>query len=147
LVLTALTGNQPAITPPLFRQYRLASTAEIGQCLCAFKEISMQINITGHHVDVTPALRAYVIEKMQRINRHFDHVISLNVILSVEKLQHEAEATLHTAGKSLFANASELDMYAAIDDLVDKLDKQVRRFKDKRSDHQVSRDEKQATLG
>jgi len=107
----------------------------------------MQINITGHHVDVTPALRAYVLDKMERINRHFDHVISLNVILRLEKLQHEAEATLHTAGKSLFANASELDMYAAIDDLVDKLDKQVRRFKDKRSDHQVSRDDKQASLG
>ncbi len=107
----------------------------------------MQINITGHHVDVTPALRAYVLDKMERINRHFDHVISLNVILRLEKLQHEAEATLHTAGKSLFANASELDMYAAIDDLVDKLDKQVRRFKDKRNDHQVSRDDKLASLG
>ncbi len=106
----------------------------------------MQINITGHHVDVTPALRAYVLEKMERIKRHFDHVISLNVILRLEKLQHEAEATLHTPGKSLFANASELDMYAAIDDLVDKLDKQVRRFKDKRSDHQVSLDDKLASL-
>jgi putative sigma-54 modulation protein len=107
----------------------------------------MQINITGHHVDLTPALRAYVTEKMQRINRHFDSVISMNVILSVEKLQHQAEATLHTAGKSLFANASDTDMYAAIDGLVDKLDKQVRRFKDRRSDHTVSRDEKQASLG
>jgi putative sigma-54 modulation protein len=107
----------------------------------------MQININGHHVDVTPALRAYVTEKMQRINRHFDNVISLNVILSVEKLQHQAEATLNTAGKSLFANASDTDMYAAIDGLVDKLDKQVRRYKDRRSDHTVSRDEKQASLG
>ncbi len=107
----------------------------------------MQLNITGHHVDVTPALHAYVTEKMQRINRHFDNVISVNVILSVEKLQHGAEATLHTAGKSLVANASKLDMYAAIDDLVDKLDRQVRRYKDKRSDHQVSRDDKQASLG
>lgn len=106
----------------------------------------MQLTITGHHVDVTPALHAYVTEKMQRINRHFDSVISLSVILSVEKLQHGAEATLHTAGKSLVANASELDMYAAIDDLVDKLDKQVRRYKDKRSDHQASRDEKLASL-
>lgn len=107
----------------------------------------MQINITGHHVDVTPALRAYVLEKMERINRHFDHVISLNVILSVEKLEQGAEATLRTPGKSLVANASNLDMYAAIDDLVDKLDKQVIRFKDKRSDHQVSRDDKLASLG
>jgi putative sigma-54 modulation protein len=107
----------------------------------------MQLTITGHHVDVTPALHAYVTEKMQRINRHFDSVISLNVILSVEKLEHGAEATLHAAGKSLVANAIELDMYAAIDSLVDKLDKQVRRYKDKRSDHQVSRDDKQASLG
>lgn len=106
----------------------------------------MQLNITGHHIEVTPALNAYVTEKMQRINRHFDNVISMNVTLSVEKLQHGAEATLHTAGKSLFANASELDMYAAIDDLVDKLDRQVRRFKEKRNDHQVSRDDKQAYL-
>ena len=106
----------------------------------------MQLKITGHHVDVTPALNAYVTEKMQRIKRHFDSVISMNVTLSIEKLQHRAEATLLAAGTSLFANASELNMYAAIDDLVDKMDRQVRRFKDKRSDHQVSRDDKQAHL-
>lgn len=107
----------------------------------------MQITLTGHHVEITPPLRAYVNEKMQRISRHFDHVISINVILTVEKHQNLAEATLHTAGKSLFANASDLDMYAAIDSLVDKLDKQVRRHKDRLRDHQVSRDDRESTLG
>jgi putative sigma-54 modulation protein len=101
----------------------------------------MQPNITGHHVEITPALRTFVNDKMQRISRHFDHVISLNIVLTVEKHRNEAEATLHTAGKSLFATASNDDMYAAIDDLVDKLDKQVMRHKERRSNHQVSRDE------
>jgi putative sigma-54 modulation protein len=96
----------------------------------------MQINITGHHVEVTSALRAYVTEKMQRIFRHFDHVISINVILKVENHQQQAEATVNTAGKALFAQEIDSDMYAAIDSLVDKLDKQVRRYKDRmRSRH------------
>ena len=107
----------------------------------------MEITVTGHHVDITPPLRAYVNDKMQRISRHFDHVIAMNVILTVEKHQNLAEATLHTAGKSLFANASDLDMYAAIDDLVDKLDKQVRRHKERLRDHQVSRDDRESSLG
>ncbi len=101
----------------------------------------MQPNITGHHVEITPALRTFVNDKMQRISRHFDHVISLNIVLTVEKHRNEAEATLHTAGKSLFATSSNDDMYAAIDDLVDKLDKQVRRHKDRITNHQASRDE------
>ena len=106
----------------------------------------MQINVTGHHVEVSPALRAYVSEKMKRISRHFDHVISINVILNVEKHKNAAEATLHAAGKSLFAIASENDMYAAIDGLVDKLDKQVRRYKDRLSNHKVSRDDRPASM-
>jgi putative sigma-54 modulation protein len=115
--------------------------------LLSLKEIHMQINITGHHVEVTTALRDYVTEKMQRISRHFDHLISLNVILNVEKHKNEAEATLHAAGKSLFANATNADMYAAIDDLSDKLDKQVRRHKGKLRKHQVSREDRSAPLG
>ena len=107
----------------------------------------MQINVTGHHVELTPALRGYVNDKMQRITRHFDHVISINVILNVEKHRNDAEATLHAAGKSIFANASDDDMYAAIDGLVDKLDRQVRRHKDRLRDHQVSRDDRSASLG
>ena len=106
----------------------------------------MQPNITGHHVEITPALRTFINDKMQRISRHFDHVISLNIVLTVEKHRNEAEATLHTAGKSLFATACNDDMYAAIDELVDKLDKQVRRNKDRKSNHQVTRDDIPAPL-
>ena len=95
----------------------------------------MQINITGHHVDVTPALRAYVTEKMQKISRHFDQVNSINVILNVEKLQQQAEATVSAAGRTLFATDTASDMYASIDGLVDKLDRQVRRYKDRITDH------------
>jgi putative sigma-54 modulation protein len=107
----------------------------------------MQINVTGHHVEVTPALRAYVTEKLQRISRHFDHVISINVILNVERHQKEAEATVLAAGRSLFANSSDKDMYAAIDGLADKLDRQVRRLKDRLTRHHKSRDNRLASLG
>ena len=95
----------------------------------------MQINITGHHVEVTPALRAYVTEKMQKLARHFDQVNSINVILNVEKLQQQAEATVNAGGRTLFATASDMDMYASIDGLVDKLDRQVRRYKDRITSH------------
>ena len=101
----------------------------------------MQINITGHHVEVTPALRAYVTEKMQRIARHFDQVSSINVILNVEKLQQQAEATVNAGGRTIFAVETAMDMYASIDKLVDKLDRQVRRYKDRITDHHhVKRD-------
>ena len=95
----------------------------------------MQINITGHHVEVTPALRAYVTEKMQKLARHFDQVNSISVILNVEKLQQQAEATVNASGRTIFAAESAMDMYASIDKLVDKLDKQVRRYKDRITDH------------
>lgn len=99
----------------------------------------MQINVTGHHVVVTPPLRAYVTDKMQRISRHFDHVISINVILKVENHQKQAEGTVNAAGRGLFAQQTDKDMYAAIDGLVDKLDKQVRRYKDRRRGHHAKR--------
>ena len=101
----------------------------------------MQIDITGHHVDVTPALRAYVTEKMQKIIRHSDQVISIRVILNVEKLQQLAEATINVGGRTLFANVSATDMYASIDGLVDKLDRQIRRRKDRFTNHQHSKPE------
>lgn len=101
-----------------------------------YKENPMQINVTGHHVDVSPALRNYVNDKMQRISRHFDHVISTNVVLKVERRNHAAEATVHAPKRSLFANHSADDMYAAIDGLIDKLDRQVRRYKEKLTNHQ-----------
>lgn len=93
----------------------------------------MQINITGHHIEVTPALRAYATEKLQRISRHFDHVISIDVILKVENHHKHAEGKINAAGtpKALFAQETSEDMYAAIDGLADKLDKRVRRHKDR----------------
>ena len=96
----------------------------------------MQIDITGHHVDVTPALRAYVTEKMQKLMRHSDQVISIRVILNVEKLQQNAEATVNVGGRNLFGAVTATDMYASIDGLVDKLDRQIRRRKDRITNHQ-----------
>lgn len=95
----------------------------------------MQIDLTGHHVDITPALRGYVNEKFERLERHFDNVTDVHVILSVEKLRHKAEATIQISGGSLFADNVEDDMYAAIDGLVDKLDRQVKKHKEKLTDH------------
>jgi len=95
----------------------------------------MQLTITGHHVEVTPALRAYTTEKMQRLSRHFDQVVSVDVILNVEKLEQIAEATVNAGGRRLHAAETSEDMYAAIDGLTDKMDRQVRRLKDKLRDH------------
>jgi putative sigma-54 modulation protein len=107
----------------------------------------MQINITGHHVELTPALRTYATEKMQRLSRHFDHVLSVNIILNIEKLQQQAEATVHAAGRNLFATHTSTDMYAAIDGLVDKLDRQVRRYKERKRDHHHINPNKMASSG
>ena len=95
----------------------------------------MQINISGHHIDVTPALRDYVTEKFARIERHFENATDINCILTVEKLEHKAEATLNVSGSQLHAHSVEGDMYAAIDSLTDKLDRQVRKHKEKITDH------------
>ncbi len=95
----------------------------------------MQINLSGHHVDITPALREYVTQKLERVIRHVDSLTSIQVILSIEKLRQKAEARLHVTGNDLYAEATEEDMYAAIDQLVDKLDRQVKRYKEKLVDH------------
>ncbi len=95
----------------------------------------MNLSISGHHLEVTPALRDYVTSKLERIRRHFDQVIDVGVCLSVEKLQQKAEITLHVRGKDLHAEAIDDDLYAAIDALVDKLDRQVLKYKDKRFAH------------
>jgi len=97
----------------------------------------MHINLTGHHLDLTDPLRNYVNEKLSKLERHFDHVTKLHVILGIEKHQHKAEATMHVAGGNgdLFANASHEDMYSAIDALASKLDRQVLRHKEKVTSH------------
>ncbi|SFW23557.1 ribosome hibernation-promoting factor, HPF/YfiA family [Nitrosovibrio sp. Nv17] len=91
----------------------------------------MNLNLTGHHVEVTPALRDYVTTKMSRITRHFDHIIDVSVILSVEKLKQKAEANVHVKGRDIFVETDSADMYASIDNLVDKLDRQILRHKEK----------------
>lgn len=91
----------------------------------------MQINLSGQHLEITPALKEYITEKLQRINRHVPGITHVHAILSVDKLQHIAEATIHIPGKELFAKAIEQDMYAAIDNLMDKLDKQAIKHKEK----------------
>jgi len=95
----------------------------------------MQLNLTGHHVDITDSLRNYVEEKMERLERHFDKVTNTHVILSVESLRHKAEATVNMSGNNIFAECTEENMYAAIDNLVDKLDRQVKKYKEKLTDH------------
>jgi len=95
----------------------------------------MRISLTGHHVDITEALRSYVDSKFERLERHFDHVTNLHVVLSIEKLRQKAEANLHVSGADVFANCVEEDMYAAIDGLVDKIDRQVKKHKEKHTNH------------
>ena len=98
----------------------------------------MQLNLTGHHVDLTTPMRDYVNSKMERLERHFDHVTDIHVVLSVEKQRHKAEATMNVSGGKLFADSVQGDMYAAIDSLVDKLDRQVKKHKEKLTDHHRS---------
>ena len=97
----------------------------------------MNLNVSGHHVEVTPAIRTYVHSKLERVARHFDHVIDAHVILTVDKLRQKAEVTLHVRGKDLHCECEDQDLYAAIDLLADKLDRQVLRYKDKRYDKRV----------
>jgi len=106
----------------------------------------MNLNISGHHVEVTPPLREYVLSKLKRVERHFDHLISAEVILSVEKLEQKAEATIHASGANLHAEAINGDMYAAIDLMMDKLDQQTRKHKDKVRDHHHKEAHKRMTL-
>ncbi len=91
----------------------------------------MNLKLTGNHVEITDAMRDYVISKMSKITRHFDHVIDVSIILSIEKLKQKAEANIHVRGKDIFVETDSEDMYASIDNLVDKLDRQVLKHKEK----------------
>jgi putative sigma-54 modulation protein len=95
----------------------------------------MQINLTGHHVEITDSLRNYVDTKFSKLERHFDHISNVHVILNVEKLNQKAEATMHLSGAEVFASSENLDMYAAIDSMIDKLDRQVIKHKEKLKKH------------
>jgi len=91
----------------------------------------MNLSVSGHHLEVTPALRSYVQSKLGRVTRHFDHVIDAHVILTANKVKQKAEVTLHVRGKDLHCESEEVDLYAAIDLLADKLDRQILKYKDK----------------
>jgi len=95
----------------------------------------MNLQLSGHHLDLTPAIRSYVNDKLNRISRHFDHVIDVSVVLSVSKLDHKVEATVHVRGKDMHVECIDTDMYAAIDGLADKLDRQILKHKEKSVDH------------
>ena len=99
----------------------------------------MNLNLTGNHLEITPAIRDYVVAKLDRVTRHFDHVIDVNVVLSVDKLRQKVEVNLHIRGKDIHAEAAEPDMYAAIDAIADKLDRQVLKYKEKQSAHRTDR--------
>ena len=95
----------------------------------------MQLSITGHHIEVTEALRNYVTDKFARLKRHFDQVMNVHVILEVEKLTQKAEATVQVNGAKLFAEDTQIDLYAAIDGLIDKLDRQIVKHKEQNLGH------------
>jgi putative sigma-54 modulation protein len=95
----------------------------------------MQVSVSGHHIDITDSLRGYVESKIERLERHFDLVSDVHCILTVEKLRHKAEAKVNVNGGTIFAEDTEEDMYAAIDGLIDKLDRRVRKHKEKLVDH------------
>jgi len=100
----------------------------------------MNLTISGHHLEVTPALRSYVTTKLDRIIRHFDQVVDVKVLLTVEKQKEKegrqrAECNIHVKGSDMFAESSHADLYAAVDELVDKLDRQVVRHKDRLKNH------------
>ena len=97
----------------------------------------MQLNVSGHHIEVTDALRGYVESKIEKIERHFDLVADVNCVLTVEKLRHKAEARVNVNGGTIYADNTEEDMYAAIDGLVDKLERRVRKYKEKLVDHRA----------
>jgi putative sigma-54 modulation protein len=100
----------------------------------------MNLHLSGHHVEVTPAIRDYVTNKLTRVTRHFDHVIDVNVIVSVDKLKKKAEANVHLKGKDIFVESIDEDMYAAIDALVDKLDRQILKHKERNFEHRGHRE-------
>jgi putative sigma-54 modulation protein len=95
----------------------------------------MQVIVTGHHLEITDSLRAHIDSRFEKLGRHFDNVTDVHVILSIEKLMQKAEATVHINGATIFAEDHQEDMYVAIDDMVDKLDRQITKHKEKVSSY------------
>lgn len=95
----------------------------------------MKLNVSGHHLAITPAIHDYLQDKLAKVSRHFEHVMDIDIILSVDKLDQKAEAKVHLSGKDLFCESIDADMYAAIDGLADKLDRAVLKHKEKLAKH------------
>lgn len=95
----------------------------------------MQINLTGHHVEITHPLREFTVDKFERLARHFEHILSIDVTFEVEKLRQIAKASVHVAGKVFHADSESENMYNAIDGLVDKLDRQLKDHRKKQTEH------------
>jgi putative sigma-54 modulation protein len=91
----------------------------------------MNLNLSGPHLEITPAIREHVLSKIGKVKRHFENVIDVNVILSVEKLKQKAEANVHLSGKTIFVECDDANLYVAIDNLVEKLDRQIMKHKEK----------------
>lgn len=91
----------------------------------------MNLNLSGHHLEITPAIREHVLSKLDKVKRHFDNVIDVNVILSVDKLKQKAEANVHLSGKTIFVECDDANLYVAIDNLAEKLDRQIIKHKEK----------------
>jgi putative sigma-54 modulation protein len=91
----------------------------------------MNLNLSGHHLEITPAIREHVLSKLGKVKRHFDNVIDVNVILSVDKLKQKAEANVHLSGKTIFVECDDANLYVAIDSMIEKLDRQILRHKEK----------------
>ncbi len=104
----------------------------------------MNLTISGHHLEITPAIRECVMNKLSRVKRHFDHVIDVNVLLSVDKLRQKAEINLHLRGKNIHCEADDTNLYAAIDALIDKLDRQVIKHKESTKAHSAEPLKRQA---
>jgi putative sigma-54 modulation protein len=127
----------PQNTHPLWNR---TGDRQVAGCVASNWRLFMNLTISGHHLEVTPALRSYVTEKLDRIMRHFDQVVDVKVLLTVEKQKEKerrqrAECNIHVKGNDMFAQSSHQDLYAAVDDLVDKLDRQVGRHKQRIQDH------------
>jgi putative sigma-54 modulation protein len=99
----------------------------------------MNLHLSGHHLEITSSMRDYITGKLDRVTRHFDHVIDVNMILSVEKLKQKVEANVHLSGKDIFVESHDGDMYAAIDNLIDKLDRQIIKHKEKHAERRGGR--------
>ena len=93
----------------------------------------MNLNLSGHHLEITPAIREHVLSKLGKVKRHFENVIDVNVILSVDKLKQKAEANVHLSGKTIFVECDDVNLYVAIDNLIEKLDRQIIKHKEKNS--------------